>query len=47
MLEENFSNILRKLAERMIAVDVRGTEEQLGVSYLRNAPPSTTNIARK
>lgn len=45
--EENFSNILRKLAERMIAVDVRGTEEQLGVSYLRNAPPSTTNIARK
>ena len=45
--EENFSNILRKLAERMVAVDVRGTEEQLGVSYLRNAPPSTTNIARK
>ena len=45
--EENFSNILRKLAERMIAVDVRGTEEQLGVSYLRNAPPSTTNIDRK
>jgi len=45
--EENFSNILRKLAERMVAVDVRGTEEQLSVSYLRNAPPSTTNIARK
>ena len=45
--EQNFSNILRKLAERMIALDVRGTEEQLGVSYLRNAPPSTTNIARK
>jgi|TARA_R100001594_G_scaffold42329_2_gene74377 hypothetical protein len=45
--EENFSNILRKLAERMVAVDVRGSEEQSNVSYLRNAPPSTTNIARK
>ena len=45
--EENFSNILRKLAERMVAVDVRGSEEQSNVSYLRNAPPSTTNIDRK
>jgi len=45
--EENFSNILRKMAERMIAVDVRGSEQQLNVSYLRSAPPSTTNIDRK
>jgi len=45
--EENFSNILRKLAERMIAVDTRGSEKQLNFSYLRNAPPSTTNIDRK
>jgi len=45
--EENFSNILRKLAERMISVDVRGSQEQPNVSYLRNAPPSTTNIDRK
>jgi len=45
--EENFSNILRKLAERMISVDVRGSEQQTNVSHLRNAPPSTTNIDRK
>ena len=45
--EENFYNILSKLAHRMLAVDLRGSEDQFTFPYLRNAPPGTTNIDRK
>ena len=45
--EENFYNILSKLAHRMLAVDLRGSEEQMSFPYLRNAPAGTTNIDRK
>ena len=45
--EENFNNILKTMAHRMLSVDVRGTEDQFNFAYLRNAPPSTTNTDRK
>jgi len=45
--EENFSNILSKMSERMLAADLRGSKDQLSFAYLRNAPPSTTNVDRK
>jgi hypothetical protein len=45
--EENFASILSKLAERMLAIDLRGSKDQFSFAYLRNAPPGTTNIDRK
>ena len=45
--EENFNNILRTMAERMLAVDIRGSEDQFNFAYLRNSPPGTTNVDRR
>jgi hypothetical protein len=45
--EENFSDILSKMSHRMLAVDLRGSEDQSSFPYLRSAPPGTTNIERK
>ena len=45
--EENFNNILRVMARRMIDGDVRGSFDSSTFPYLRNAPSNTTNIHRK
>jgi hypothetical protein len=45
--EENFYNILSSMAQRMLAVDLRGSKDQFNFAYLRNAPPGTTNVDRK
>ena len=45
--EENFSNILSKMSERMLSADLRGSKDQLSFAYLKNAPPSTINVDRK
>ena len=45
--EENFSNILSKLAQRMLDVDVRGSLDNSSFGYLRNSPAGTTGMDRK
>ena len=45
--EENFNNILRVMARRMLDDDVRGAFDNSSFPYLRNAPSGTTNVDRK
>jgi hypothetical protein len=45
--EENFYNILSKMAQHMLGADVRGAFDNATFGFLRSSPPGTTNVDRK
>ena len=42
--EKNLLNIVTLMAQRMLISDRRGKEDEVAVSYLKNAPPTTMKI---
>ena len=42
--EKNLLNIVNLMAQRMLIADKRGIEDEVSVSFLRNAPPTTMKI---
>ena len=42
--EKNLLNIVNLMAQRMIIGDQRGEEDEVAVSFLKNAPPTTMKI---
>ena len=42
--EKNLLNIINVMAQRMLAADKRGVEDEVSVSFLKNAPATTMKI---